>query len=277
MNYVEVSFTLQPLLPAREVLVVELAERGFESFVETDEGLKAYIQEPSFTPDVLQELMARAIPEQRLEVSTAIIEDQNWNAQWESSFDPIIVDEQCLIRAPFHSEEKRFTYTITIEPKMSFGTGHHATTHLIVSAMLPMDCAGKNVLDMGCGTGVLAILAELRGSKNIDAIDIDEWAYENTLENIERNACRYIRTLQGGAEAIPSDARYDLILANINRNILTRDMHFYVKQMNPGASILFSGFYESDQPEIRSTAEALGLTFITAKLRNEWTMMHFQR
>ena len=277
MNYVEVSFTLQPLLPAREVLVVELAERGFESFVETDEGLKAYIQEPSFTPDVLQELMAQAIPEQRLEVSTAIIEDQNWNAQWESSFDPIIVDEQCLIRAPFHSEEKRFTYTITIEPKMSFGTGHHATTHLIVSAMLPMDCAGKNVLDMGCGTGVLAILAELRGSKNIDAIDIDEWAYENTLENIERNACRYIRTLQGGAEAIPSDARYDLILANINRNILTRDMHFYVKQMNPGASILFSGFYESDQPEIRSTAEALGLTFITAKLRNEWTMMHFQR
>lgn len=277
MNYVEVSFTLQPLLPAREVLVVELAERGFESFVETDEGLKAYIQEPSFTPDVLQELMAQAIPEQRLEVSTAIIEDQNWNAQWESSFDPIIVDEQCLIRAPFHSEEKRFTYTITIEPKMSFGTGHHATTHLIVSAMLPMDCAGKNVLDMGCGTGVLAILAELRGSKNIDAIDIDEWAYENTLENIERNACRYIRTLQGGAEAIPSDARYDLILANINRNILTCDMHFYVKQMNPGASILFSGFYESDQPEIRSTAEALGLTFITAKLRNEWTMMHFQR
>ncbi len=277
MNYVEVSFTLQPLLPAREVLVVELAERGFESFVETDEGLKAYIQEPSFTPDVLQELMAQAIPEQRLEVSTAIIEDQNWNAQWESSFDPIIVDEQCLIRAPFHSEEKRFTYTITIEPKMSFGTGHHATTHLIVSAMLPMDCAGKNVLDMGCGTGVLAILAELRGSKNIDAIDIDEWAYENTLENIERNACRYIRPLQGGAEAIPSDARYDLILANINRNILTCDMHFYVKQMNPGASILFSGFYESDQPEIRSTAEALGLTFITAKLRNEWTMMHFQR
>ena len=277
MNYVEVSFTLQPLLPAREVLVVELAERGFESFVETDEGLKAYIQEPSFTPDVLQELMAQAIPEQRLEVSTAIIEDQNWNAQWESSFDPIIVDEQCLIRAPFHSEEKRFTYTITIEPKMSFGTGHHATTHLIVSAMLPMDCAGKNVLDMGCGTGVLAILAELRGSKNIDAIDIDEWAYENTLENIERNACRYIRTLQGGAEAIPSDARYDLILANINRNILTRDMHYYAERMNAEASILFSGFYESDQQEIKQCAESLGLRFVSANSRNEWTMMHFQR
>lgn len=277
MNYVEVSFTLQPLLPAREVLVVELAERGFESFVETDEGLKAYIQESSFTPDVLQELMAQAIPEQRIEVSTAIIEDQNWNAQWESSFDPIIVDEQCLIRAPFHPEEKSFPYTITIEPKMSFGTGHHATTHLIVSAMLPMDCTGKSVLDMGCGTGVLAILAELRGSKNIDAIDIDEWAYENTLENIERNACRYIRTLQGGAEAIPSDARYDLILANINRNILTRDMHNYAKSMSAGAHILFSGFYESDQQEIRQCAEGLGLKFISANSRNEWTMMHFQR
>lgn len=277
MNYVEVSFTLQPLLPAREVLVVELAERGFESFVETEEGLKAYIQESSFTPDVLQELMAQAIPEQRIEVSTAIIEDQNWNAQWESSFDPIIVDEQCLIRAPFHPEEKSFPYTITIEPKMSFGTGHHATTHLIVSAMLPMDCTGKSVLDMGCGTGVLAILAELRGSKNIDAIDIDEWAYENTLENIERNACRYIRTLQGGAEAIPSDARYDLILANINRNILTRDMHNYAKSMSAGAHILFSGFYESDQQEIRQCAEGLGLKFISANSRNEWTMMHFQR
>jgi ribosomal protein L11 methyltransferase len=186
------------------------------------------------------------------------------------------VDEQCLIRAPFHAVEKAYPYTITIEPKMSFGTGHHATTHLIVSAMLPMDCTGKTVLDMGCGTGVLAILAEMRGSKAIDAIDIDEWAYENTLENVERNGCKYIRTIQGGAEAIPTDARYDLILANINRNILTRDMHNYVRHMNPGASILFSGFYESDQPEIKHTAEALGLKHISSTLRNEWTMMHFQ-
>jgi ribosomal protein L11 methyltransferase len=138
-----------------------------------------------------------------------------------------------------------------------------------------MDCTGKAVLDMGCGTGVLAILAEMRGSSQIDAIDIDEWAYENTLENIERNACKHIRTIQGGAEAIPFDARYDLILANINRNILTRDMNMYVQHMNPGASILFSGFYESDQTEIRNAAEALGLTFVTANLRNEWTMMHF--
>jgi ribosomal protein L11 methyltransferase len=158
---------------------------------------------------------------------------------------------------------------------MSFGTGHHATTHLIVSAMLPKDCTGKTVLDMGCGTGVLAILAEMRGSKNIDAIDIDEWAYENTLENIERNGCKHIRTIKGGAEAIPAEAQYDLILANINRNILTRDMHLYVAHMNPGASILFSGFYESDQSEIRTAAESLGLTFVNASLRNEWTMMHF--
>jgi ribosomal protein L11 methyltransferase len=220
--------------------------------------------------------MTTDIPEQRLDITTVVIVDQNWNAQWESSFDPIIVDDQCLIRAPFHAVEKDYPFTITIEPKMSFGTGHHATTHLIVSAMLPMDCSGKTVLDMGCGTGVLAILAEMRGSNQIDAIDIDEWAYENTLENIERNACKHIRTIQGGAEAIPADARYDLILANINRNILTRDMHFYVKHMNPGASILFSGFYESDQPEIRTTAEALGLTFVSANLRNEWTMMHFR-
>ncbi|MFM7727376.1 MAG: 50S ribosomal protein L11 methyltransferase, partial [Flavobacteriales bacterium] len=175
----------------------------------------------------------------------------------------------------FHEIEKTYPYTITIEPKMSFGTGHHATTHLIVAAMLPMDCTGKRVLDMGCGTGVLAILAEMRGSKQIDAIDIDEWAYENTLENVERNQCTHIRTLQGGAEAIPADAQYDLILANINRNILTRDMHVYVHHMSIGATILFSGFYDSDQPEIRTCAEALGLSFVRSLSRNEWTMMEF--
>jgi ribosomal protein L11 methyltransferase len=275
MNYVELTAVLQPLLPAREVLVVELAELGFESFVETEDGVKAYIQEPEFNHQLLEGLMTAEMPEQKLEISTTVIADQNWNAQWESSFEPILVDEQCLIRAPFHTVEKEYPYTITIEPKMSFGTGHHATTHLIVSAMLPMECTGKTVLDMGCGTGVLAILAEMRGSKNIDAIDIDEWAYENTLENIERNGCNHIRTIKGGAEVIPAEARYDLILANINRNILTRDMHLYVAHMNPGASISFSGFYESDQPEILACAEGLGLKFVESHTRNEWTMMHF--
>jgi ribosomal protein L11 methyltransferase len=276
MNYVEVTAVLNPLLPAREVLVVELAERGFESFVETENGIKAYIQESDFTPQLLEGLMTTDIPEQRIEITTVVIVNENWNAQWESSFDPIIVDDSCLIRAPFHSVAKEYPYTITIEPKMSFGTGHHATTHLIVSALLPMDCVGKVVLDMGCGTGVLAILAEMRGSTQIDAIDIDEWAYENTIENVERNACKYIRTIQGGADAIPADAMYDLILANINRNILTHDMPLYVQHMKPGASILFSGFYESDQPEIRNAAESLGLKFVSSNLRNEWTMMHFQ-
>jgi ribosomal protein L11 methyltransferase len=277
MNYVEVTAMLRPLLPAREVLVVELAERGFESFVETDDGLKAYIQQDQFTPQLLEELMTSEIPEQWMEIVTVVILEQNWNAEWESSFDPIIVDEQCLIRAPFHTVEQVYPYTITIEPKMSFGTGHHATTHLIVSALLPMDCTGMSVLDMGCGTGVLAILAEMRGAQQIDAIDIDEWAYENTLENAERNGSKHIRTIQGGAEAIPSDALYDLILANINRNILTRDMHQYVAHMNPGASILFSGFYASDQPEIRSCAEAKGLKYVASHSRQEWTMMHFRK
>jgi ribosomal protein L11 methyltransferase len=275
MNYVEVTAVLHPLLPAREVLVVELAERGFESFVETESGVKAYIQEPDFAPQLLENLMTAEIPEQQLGISTTVIADQNWNAQWESSFEPILVDEQCLIRAPFHTAEKEYPYTITIEPKMSFGTGHHATTHLIVSAILPMDCTGKTVLDMGCGTGVLAILAEMRGSKNIDAIDIDEWAYENTIENIERNGCKHIHTIKGGAESIPAEAQYDLILANINRNILTRDMHAYVAHMKTGARILFSGFYESDQSEIRGCAEGLGLKHISSSMRNEWTMMEF--
>jgi ribosomal protein L11 methyltransferase len=275
MNYFEIDFTLNPLLPAREVLVAELAELGFESFLETDEGVKAYIQEADFTEDILQNLMTTDIPEQSISFEKKLIMDQNWNAEWEKNFEPIIVDDACLIRAPFHHDLPRFKYEILIEPKMSFGTGHHATTHLIISEMITMDFTDKSVLDMGCGTGVLAILAEMLKAKKIDAIDIDEWAFENTVENIERNHCRRINVLQGGAETIPQDAHYDIILANINRNILTRDMHSYANVLKPKGEILFSGFYLMDQPEIARAANALGLRQTEQKTRGEWCMLKF--
>lgn len=272
MNYKEVEFTLQPLLPAREVLLAELAELGFESFVETEEGLKAYMAENIWSDDMLSDLMTAAMPDQVIQWKVNHIEAVNWNAEWEKSFDPIIVDNKCLIRAPFHEVEGAYDYVITIEPKMSFGTGHHATTHLVISEMMRMAWEGNEVLDMGSGTAVLAILAEKMGAASIDAIDIDEWAYENAIENAQRNECTKIRCLLGGAELLGENT-YDVILANINRNILMRDMQHYRAVLKPGGKIVFSGFYEQDVVELEHVMQPLGLKIVRKELRNEWCML----
>jgi ribosomal protein L11 methyltransferase len=277
MNYYEVEFELKPLMPAREVLLVELAERGFESFVETDNGIKAYIQEKEYTDALLVDLAVETMEDQEFSFCKTLIAHTNWNAEWEKNFDPIIVDDKCLIRAPFHSDLGSFPYDIIIEPKMSFGTGHHATTHLVVSAMMNFNFSNKVVLDMGCGTGILAILAQMLGAKQSDAIDIDEWSYENTIENIERNGVSNITTILGGAEVIPAGKQYDVILANINRNILVRDMHFYNDALATGGSIFFSGFYTHDKPEIDQRAISFGWKLVAEQSRNEWCMLHYQK
>jgi ribosomal protein L11 methyltransferase len=272
MNYVEVSFLLDPILPAREVLMAELAELGFESFVESEEGLTAYIQQPDWNEGLLEGLMTSSIPELKISWQVKTIEATNWNAEWEKSFDPISVDGACLIRAPFHEIQGDYKFVITIEPKMSFGTGHHATTHLIISEMLQMDWEGLDVLDMGSGTAVLAILAEKMGARDIDAIDIDEWAFENAEENAKRNDCSKINCLLGGAELL-GNKKYDVILANINRNILLRDMHLYRAVLKDGGKILFSGFYEQDVIELEKVATPLGLKIQNKRLMNEWCML----
>ena len=272
MNYQEVTFILDPLLPAREVLVAELAELGFESFVETDEGVKAYIVASDWNEGLLAELMTSQMEDQKIEWNSSEIEAINWNAEWEKSFDPIIVDNKCLIRAPFHEVEGSFECVINIEPKMSFGTGHHSTTHLMIGEMMNMDWKGKHVLDMGAGTAVLAILAEMMGAESSDAIDIDEWAYLNSIENLERNNCSRIKSYQGGAELL-TDQVYDTILANINRNILLRDMKEYVKVLKTGGEILFSGFYVQDIPELERVGGELGLKLVLQRERNEWCLL----
>jgi ribosomal protein L11 methyltransferase len=272
MNYVEVSFLLDPILPAREVLMAELAELGFESFVESEEGLTAYIQQPDWNEGLLEGLMTSSIPDLKISWEVKTIEATNWNAEWEKSFDPISVDGACLIRAPFHEIQGDYKFVITIEPKMSFGTGHHATTHLIISEMLQMEWEGLDVLDMGSGTAVLAILAEKKGARDIDAIDIDEWAFENAEENASRNDCSKIRCLLGGAELL-GDKKYDIILANINRNILLRDMNLYRAVLKDGGKILFSGFYEQDVFELEKVATPLGLKIQNKRLMNEWCML----
>jgi ribosomal protein L11 methyltransferase len=272
MNYVEVSFLLDPILPAREVLMAELAEIAFESFVESEEGLTAYIQQPDWNEVLLEGLMTSSIPDLKISWEIKTIEATNWNAEWEKSFDPISVDGACLIRAPFHEIQGDYKFVITIEPKMSFGTGHHATTHLIISEMLQMEWEELDVLDMGSGTAVLAILAEKMGASDIDAIDIDEWAFENAEENASRNDCSKIRCLLGGAELL-GDKKYDIILANINRNILLRDMHLYRAVLKDGGKILFSGFYEQDVTELEKVATPLGLKIKNKRLMNEWCML----
>jgi ribosomal protein L11 methyltransferase len=216
--------------------------------------------------------MTSQMEDQKIEWNSSEIEAINWNEEWEKSFDPIIVDNKCLIRAPFHEVEGSFEYVINIEPKMSFGTGHHSTTHLMIGEMMNMDWKGKHVLDMGAGTAVLAILAEMMGAESSDAIDIDEWAYLNSIENLERNNCSRIKSYQGGAELL-TDQVYDTILANINRNILLRDMKEYVKVLKTGGEILFSGFYVQDIPELERVGGELGLKLVLQRERNEWCLL----
>ncbi len=277
MRYTQVVFELKPLLPAREVLVAELADIGFDSFEETESGLKAYIPSDEFKDEMLSELMTSAMPYQHIEWKTEEMPDQNWNAEWEKNFEPIVVDDKCLIRAPFHTGLPTYLLEIIIEPKMSFGTGHHATTHLMIAEMMKMEWKEKRVLDMGSGTGVLAIAAEKLGATQCDAIDIDEWAYENAIENLQRNACSVIHCIKGGAEAIPTNISYDVVLANINRNILTRDMHLYNDALASGGEILFSGFYIHDKKDIDAVAATFDWVLEDQQSRGEWCMLCYKK
>lgn len=273
MNYIEIDFSLEPLLPAREVLVAELAELGFESFDEAETGVKAYIQEDQWNESLLENLMTADIEGLQWSWSKHVIEATNWNAEWEKNFEPIVVDDKCLIRAPFHNVNEQYDYVITIEPKMSFGTGHHNTTYLMVSEMLGIDFKNKVVLDMGSGTGVLAILAEQLGAQDVDAIDIDEWAFENAKENMNRNLVSHIQCFQGGAELL-SGKKYDVILANINRNILLADMVSYANALITDGVILFSGFYSQDIPLLIEEGRKHGLQEKGNRSKGEWCLLH---
>ncbi len=277
MIYIEYTFLLDPILPAREVLIAELSELGFESFVENEDGLQAYIQKEVLQEGFEEFLMTKEIDGLSFSFSRKEIAQVNWNEEWEKNFSPIIVDEACLIKAPFHEmDTSRFQYVIEIEPKMSFGTGHHSTTHLIISEMMTMDWRGKSVLDMGSGTAVLAILASKMGAENCAAIDIDEWAYENGVENGRRNGVSNIIFHKGGAELLGNE-KYDLVLANINRNILMADMQHYVKVLVEDGEILFSGFYDQDVPVLVSRAEELGLVLMNKRLKEEWCMLRMKK
>jgi len=276
MAYTEYNFIISPLEPIRDVLIAELCEIGFESFVETESGVLAYISSEEVVAS-FSDLMAYNIPETIIKFTKKEIEDQNWNAKWESNFEPIFIDNRCVIRAPFHQKQPSFPLEVIIQPQMSFGTGHHETTYLICSILLESDLEGLRVLDMGCGTGVLAILAEKLGGILIDAIDIDEWSYRNTYENIELNNSKNITVFLGGKEQLQGKDPYQLILANINRNILLADMDTYIEVLELGGVIIFSGFYQQDLPLIREKAESLGLIFLEYQEKNDWVAVKLKK
>ena len=273
MIYLAYHFVVKPLIPATEILIAELGYAGFESFVETETGVTAYIQKEDWFQDILEEVQILSSQEFEITFTIEEVEQVNWNAEWESNFNPIQVDGQVSIRAPFH-ENPGLEYDIVIEPKMSFGTGHHETTHMMVQQLLGLDLKDKKVLDMGCGTGILAIFSEMKGAGPIDAIDIDNWCYLNSLENVERNNCNHISVYEGDASLLEGK-QYDVIIANINRNILLNDMAAYARCLNPKGVLLLSGFYEEDIEVIEQECQKYMLKLAGKLEKNKWVSLKF--
>ena len=271
--YIGYTFKVKPFQPGTEILIAELGYAGFESFVETPDGVIAYIQVGDHSESILESIYILNSSEFEITYNFETIEQTNWNAEWEKNFNPIVVGDQCAIRAPFH-DPFDVKYDIIIEPKMSFGTGHHETTHMMIEHVLASDFTKKSVLDMGCGTGLLAILAMKKGASRVEAIDIDNWCYLNSLENISRNDCDQITVLEGDASLLEGK-RFDVIIANINRNILLNDLSTYVACLNKNASLFLSGFYDSDFELVQESCENLGLKFETKRTRNNWVALKF--
>ena len=266
--FLEYKFKAQPRQPATDILIAELDALGFDSFLETQDGVLAYVRKDFLATESLDDVPIIHNPEFNISFTHSEISQQNWNTKWEESFQPIVLGHYCAVRAPFHTKPD-VQYDIIITPKMSFGTGHHETTHMMLQFVLKNDMMGKSVLDMGCGTGVLAILAALRGAANVDAVDVDHWSYLNALENVKLNNQNHINVLEGNVELL-DEHRYDFIMANINRNVLLRDIPLYVAHLNKGGILVLSGFYMGDLPMISEKCAASGLTFQENLQNNDW-------
>lgn len=274
MDYFEVNFMLSPYEEfIADLLMETLGEIGFESFQLADQQFFAYIQENNFNQKILDDKLSKFEYPVSIDYNILLLENKDWNEEWEKNFfQPILIDNDCVVHSSFHQKVPEAKYDIVINPKMAFGTGHHETTALMLGELLKMDLIKKNLLDMGCGTAVLSILASLRGASSVVAVDIDDWCIENSMENIRLNKIKNIELRKGGAEVL-KDVHVDIVLANINRNVLLKDMKFYAACLPPGGEIYLSGFYVEDIPMIEAEAEKNGLQLAYFKEKNNWALV----
>ena len=278
MKYFEVTFTTSPCNETINDVVSALAgEIGFESFVEWENGVQAYVQQSLFDEEALKGMVENfPLPDTSITYEVKEAEDKDWNEEWEKNFfQPIVIGDRCCIHSTFHKDTPQTEYEILINPQMAFGTGHHETTSSIISELLEADLQGKSVLDMGCGTSILAILASMRGAGPITAIDIDDWCVNNSRDNIALNGINNITVEWGDANLLKGREPFDVIIANINRNILLADMAQYAACMHSGSELYMSGFYVQDIPVIQEKAESLGMEFIHHREKNNWAAVKF--
>nr|WP_321356479.1 50S ribosomal protein L11 methyltransferase [uncultured Draconibacterium sp.] len=276
MDYQKISIQITPFQEwLRDVLNAQMAEIGFDSFVETETGFEAFIPATSYSEEILNEVLESFSGDFSFNVESEFIADQNWNEEWEKNyFKPLVIGGECMIRAPFHMEYPEAKYEIIIEPNMAFGTGNHETTATIIESILQNDLTGKTILDMGCGTGILSILASMKGAKQITAIDIDKWSYEGTQENAALNKITNINVKLGDASLLANE-KYDLIFANIHKNVLLNDMEAYHSVLKAGGTLIMSGFYTEDIPDIKNKAGMLGMSDAGFVEKNNWVAHSF--
>ncbi|GAF03483.1 50S ribosomal protein L11 methyltransferase [Saccharicrinis fermentans] len=276
MEYTKVKFKISPISElAQEILMAELAQFAFDSFEETEYGLNAYIPTHQYHLEEVKSIQLLNNKEYSISFDAENIPDQNWNETWEKNyFNPIVIDKRCVVKSPFHTNVPTSEYEILIEPKMAFGTGHHETTGLMIKHILEMDIAGKSILDMGCGTGILGILAAQKKAKKVLGIDIEEWAYNNVRDNIKMNHIDQMEVQCGNASLLDKET-FDIIMANINRNILLNDISKYVKVLNKGGILLLSGFYQSDIEIIEKECNVHNLVKKSVKEDNQWVALAY--
>lgn len=274
-DYIEVRLDVSPCDEvATDILAAMLCDYGYESFVPDEKGLTAYVKKEIYVADDIKSVIAEFPMEVQIEYAVNIVEGQDWNSEWEKNyFKPIIVGDKCIIHSSFHKDIPELPYDIVIDPKMAFGTGHHATTSLIIERLLEEDLKGKRVIDMGTGTGILAILSLMRGANLVTAIEIDPVAHANAIENLKINNAEDIELLLGDATLLPNVACADVFIANINRNIITGDIEAYSQALNSNGVMLLSGFYEEDIPVILKFAEPCGLGYVSHKVKDNWSCL----
>ena len=278
MDYYKITINITPFEEwLRDVLTAQLGEIGFESFLETETGIEAFIPVANFSDAEMEYVLNAFQDDFTFSINKEIIKSQNWNEVWEKNyFKPLVVNNKCVIRAPFHTEYPKAKYEIIIEPNMAFGTGNHETTTLMIETILENEMENKNILDMGCGSGILGILASMKGAKKVTAIDIDEWSYKGANENAALNKIENMVVKQGDAY-LPGNEKFDIVFANIHKNVLINDLPAYSEVLQPGGLLIMSGFYTEDIAEIKPKAESLGLKDNGFKTKNNWVAYSFQK